>query len=51
MGEQIKEKKIKNISISDYKEGIREMIEKINDERFLRRIYISLRDYLNEKAE
>lgn len=46
-----KDKKIKNISVSDYKDGISEMIKKINDEKFLRCIYISLRDYLKEKAE
>lgn len=51
MEEKMKNKKIRNISVFDYRQGIREMIEKISDERFLRCIYISLRDYLREKAE
>lgn len=32
-----------------YREEIIEMIGKIEDERFLRNIYILLRDYLEEK--
>lgn len=32
-----------------YKELIKEMIEKVEDEKFLKRIYISIRDYLKEK--
>lgn len=33
-----------------YKELIKEMIEKIEDEKFLKRIYISIREYLKEKG-
>ena len=33
----------------DYKQKIIEMIKEIQDEKFLRRIYISLREYLKEK--
>lgn len=33
------------------KTDIIKMIEKINDEKFLFRIYITLRDYLKEKSE
>lgn len=32
-----------------YKELIKEMIEKVEDEKFLKRIYISIRDFLKEK--
>ncbi len=35
----------------DYKGMIVKMVRRINDEKFLMRIYISLRDYLIEKAE
>lgn len=38
------------VSTPDYGELIIEMVGKINDENFLRRMYISLRDYLKEKA-
>lgn len=34
-----------------YRSVIRDIIEKINDVKFLRRIYISLRDYQREKPE
>lgn len=34
--------------VGNYKELIIEMVEKIDNVRFLRRIYISLRDYLKE---
>ncbi len=33
----------------DYKKKIIEMIKEIHDEKFLRRIYISIREYLKEK--
>ncbi len=33
-----------------YKEEIIRIVKKINDEKFLRRIYISLRDFLREKV-
>lgn len=33
----------------DYKKMIMEMLEQISDERFLRRIYISIQEYLKEK--
>lgn len=33
----------------DYKQQIIEMIKKIQEEKFLRRIYISLVEYLKEK--
>lgn len=33
----------------DYKKMIVKMLEQIQDERFLRRIYISIQEYLNEK--
>lgn len=33
----------------DYKKMIVEMLEQIKDERFLRRIYISIQEYLKEK--
>lgn len=33
----------------DYKQKIIEMIKEIQEEKFLRRIYISLREYLKEK--
>ena len=32
-----------------YKELIKEMIEKVEDEKFLKRIYISIREFLKEK--
>ncbi len=35
--------------IPDYKQMIIELIEKIDDEKFLRRIYISLKEYLKER--
>lgn len=35
----------------DYKRKIVEMIEKIKDERFLRRIYIIISDYIKEELE
>lgn len=38
------------VSSPDYGELIIEMVGKINDQNFLRRIYISLRDFLKEKA-
>ncbi len=34
----------------DYKEKILEMIEKIDDDKYLRRIYIIINDYIKEKA-
>ena len=34
-----------------YRSAIRDIIKKINDVKFLRRIYISLRDYQREKSE
>lgn len=34
--------------VGNYKKIIIEMVEKIDDVKFLRRIYISLRDYLKE---
>lgn len=45
------EKQMKKSRKDTYKEIIIEMIGKIEDENFLRRIYVSLRDYLKEKAE
>lgn len=33
-----------------YKETIIELIERVDDEKFLKSIFISVRDYLNEKA-
>ena len=33
----------------NYKELIKEMIENIEDEKFLKRIYISIREYIKEK--
>lgn len=33
----------------DHKKMIVEMLEQIKDERFLRRIYISIQEYLKEK--
>lgn len=33
----------------DYKEMIAELLQKIDNERFLRAIYISVRDYVREK--
>lgn len=42
---------MKESKMNAYKEIIIEMIGKIEDENFLRRIYVSLRDYLKEKAE
>ena len=35
----------------EYKTIIVEILEKINNEEFLMRIYISLRDYLKEEKE
>lgn len=40
-----------HVSNPDYGDMIIEMVGKIEDERFLKRIYISLRDYVKEKAE
>lgn len=40
-----------HVSNSDYGDMIIEMVGRIEDERFLKRIYISLRDYVKEKAE
>lgn len=33
----------------DYKKMIVEMLEQIKDEKFLKRIYISIQEYLKEK--
>lgn len=33
----------------NYKKLIAEMLEQVSDERFLRRLYISIQEYLNEK--
>lgn len=33
----------------DYKSKIIEMVEKIKDEKFLRRVYIIISDYIKEK--
>ncbi len=35
----------------DYKKPIIELVEKINNQRFLKAIYISLKDYLDEEGE
>lgn len=35
--------------MDDYKKLIIDMVEKIDDEKFLIRIYISLREFLKEK--
>lgn len=35
----------------NYKQKIIEMIEKIDDKKFLKRIYISLREYLKGEPE
>lgn len=44
------QKKEENYEILvDYKSKIIGMLEVINDMKFLKRIYISLREYLNEK--
>lgn len=39
------------VRMCDYEELIIEMIRKIKDERFLRRIYIIINDYIKEKSE
>ncbi|MED9905240.1 MAG: hypothetical protein UFG06_13805 [Lachnospiraceae bacterium] len=39
------------IDRTDYKRLIIDMIRQIDDNTFLRRIYISLRDYIKEKSE
>lgn len=49
------DKSIENVgmnlgSVEDYKKRIVWMVEKIEDERFLKAIYISLRDYAAEKG-
>lgn len=36
-------------SMDNYKKLIIEMVEKIHDEKFLKRIYISLREFLKEE--
>ena len=51
LGDKGKGKQMKESKMNAYKEIIIEMIGKIEDENFLRRIYVSLRDYLKEKAE
>ncbi len=33
----------------EYRKLITDMVNSINDEKFLRRIYISLRDYIKER--
>lgn len=35
---------------AEYRKDIVDIVDKIGDERFLRRIYISLREYVTEKG-
>lgn len=39
------------VSSPDYGEMIIEMVHKIKDEKFLRRLYIIIGDYIKEKSE
>lgn len=43
--------KANNENVYLHRENIMKMIAKIQDEKFLKRIYISLRDYISEKQE
>lgn len=48
----IKRKKVSlTEKIPDYRKLIIEMIKKIDNEKFLRRTYIIISDYLKEKAD
>lgn len=37
--------------VNNYKKEIVEMVEKINNQKFLKRIYISLKEYLKAKEK
>lgn len=38
------------ISISDYKKSIMKILDEITDEKFLRRVFIIVSDYIKEKS-